>query len=100
MTLHHINVVDEVLDEYRSYVLAEFRARDEGLRLALDTALEERGFLAQEPFFHRSRPRRRRAGGRDSAGLGSGGELSTAVILRPPGEPGGLALCQGETWQV
>lgn len=56
MTLHPITVVDQVLDEYRSYLSTEFRARDESLRKALEQALDEPGFLAQEPFFQARRP--------------------------------------------
>lgn len=56
MTLHPIAVVDRVLEEYRSYLKTEFRARDEGLREALERALDEPGFLAQEPFFQAHRP--------------------------------------------
>ncbi|MBI4602214.1 MAG: DEAD/DEAH box helicase [Planctomycetes bacterium] len=56
MTLHPITVVDQVLDEYRSYLSTEFRARDARLRDALESALAERGFLAQEPFFQAHRP--------------------------------------------
>lgn len=56
MTLHPIAVVHRVLEEYRSYLKTEFRARDEGLRQALERALDEPGFLAQEPFFQAHRP--------------------------------------------
>lgn len=56
MTLHPIAVVDAVLAEYRSYLATEFRASDERLRRALDAALDEPGFLAQEPFFQAHRP--------------------------------------------
>ncbi len=56
MTLNPITVVDQVLGEYRSYLLTEFQARDPQLRAALETALIEAGFLAQEPFFQAHRP--------------------------------------------
>lgn len=56
MTLNPITVVDQVLDEYRSYLSTEFFARDASLRGALETALNEAGFLAQEPFFQAHRP--------------------------------------------
>jgi len=56
MTLHPITVVDQVLDEYRSYLSTEFRASDKALRQALDDALDEPGFLSQEPFFQAHRP--------------------------------------------
>ena len=56
MTLNPITVVDQVLAEYQSYLSTEFRARDPKLREALEAALEEAGFLAQEPFFQAHRP--------------------------------------------
>jgi Protein kinase domain/DEAD/DEAH box helicase/Domain of unknown function (DUF1998)/Helicase conserved C-terminal domain len=56
MPIHPIAVVDRVIDEYRSYLLTEFRARNDGLRAALDAALKEHGFLAQDPFFQAHRP--------------------------------------------
>lgn len=56
MSLHPIAVVDQVLTEYRSYLLTEFRARDEKLRRALDEALDGPRFLAQDPFFQVHRP--------------------------------------------
>lgn len=56
MPIHPIAVVDRVIDEYRDYLLTEFRAKDEGLRDELKRALQEQGFLAQEPFFQAYRP--------------------------------------------
>lgn len=56
MTLHPIAVVDHVLGEYQSYLSTEFRARDETLRQALEEALEQPRFLAQDPFFQAHRP--------------------------------------------
>jgi hypothetical protein len=56
MPLHPIAVVDQVLAEYRAYLATEFRATDESLRAALDQALGEPTFLAQEPFFQAHRP--------------------------------------------
>ncbi len=56
MTLHPITLVDRALDEYRGYLATEFRASDPGLRKALEDALGEAGFLAQEPFFQAHRP--------------------------------------------
>ena len=56
MPLHPIAVVDDVLDEYRSYLKTEFRARDPELRRALEEALDQPRFLAQEPFFQAHRP--------------------------------------------
>jgi hypothetical protein len=54
--INPIRVVDQVIDEYRSYLLTEFRARDPKLRAALVEALERPLFLAQEPFFQAHRP--------------------------------------------
>lgn len=56
MTLNPITVVEQVLGEYRSYLSTEFQARDPQLREALEAALTEAGFLAQEPFFQAHRP--------------------------------------------
>jgi ATP-dependent helicase YprA (DUF1998 family) len=56
MTLHPIAVVDQVIEEYRSYLFTEFRARDLKLREALERAMAEPRFLAQEPFFQAHRP--------------------------------------------
>ena len=54
--LHPIIALDQVLEEYRSYLMTEFRARDPALRQALENALDEPGFLAQEPFYQAHRP--------------------------------------------
>lgn len=56
MTLNPIRVVDTVIDEYKSHLLTEFRARDLKLREALQQELDAAGFLAQEPFFQAHRP--------------------------------------------
>jgi ATP-dependent helicase YprA (DUF1998 family) len=56
MTLNPITIVEQVLGEYRSYLSTEFQARDPQLRQALEAALDEAGFLAQEPFFQAHRP--------------------------------------------
>jgi len=56
MTLNPITVVEQVIGEYRSYLSTEFQARDPKLREALEAALVEAGFLAQEPFFQAHRP--------------------------------------------
>lgn len=56
MTLHPITIVDQVIEEYKNYLLTEFRARDERLRKALEEALMQPLFLAQEAFFQAHRP--------------------------------------------
>jgi replicative superfamily II helicase/very-short-patch-repair endonuclease len=56
MPLHPIAIADQALAEYRSYLFTEFRARDPELRAALERALDEPRFLAQEPFFQAHRP--------------------------------------------
>jgi hypothetical protein len=56
MLIQPIAVVDQVIDEYRRYLLTEFRARDPKLRDALTRALDEPRFLAQEPFYQAHRP--------------------------------------------
>jgi hypothetical protein len=56
MALHPILALNHVIDEYRDYLRTEFRAKDPGLRQALEQALDEPLFLAQEPFFQAHRP--------------------------------------------
>lgn len=56
MSLHPIKALDHVIEEYRDYLLTEFRAKDPALREALERALEAPGFLAQEPFYQAHRP--------------------------------------------
>lgn len=56
MALHPITIVDQVIQEYRNYLLTEFRARDEKLRKALEEALTRPLFLAQDAFFQTHRP--------------------------------------------
>ena len=47
MPLHPIAVVDHVIEEYRSYLRTEFRARDVKLRAALESVVDTALFLAQ-----------------------------------------------------
>ena len=56
MSLHPIRILDHVLEEYRDYLLTEFRAKDANLRAALERELDAPGFLAQELFFQAHRP--------------------------------------------
>lgn len=56
MSLHPIRALDHVLGEYRDYLQSEFRAKDPGLRAALERELDATGFLAQEPFYQAHRP--------------------------------------------
>lgn len=56
MALHPITIVDQVIEEYKNYLLTEFRARDEKLRKALEEALTRPLFLAQDAFFQAHRP--------------------------------------------
>ena len=56
MSLNPIVALDHVLAEYRDYLRSEFRARDQGLKDALDRELAREGFLAQEPFYQAHRP--------------------------------------------
>jgi Lhr-like helicase len=79
MALHPISVVDEVLEEYRGYLSTEFRARDPKLREALERAMEERGFLAQEPFFQAHRPFKE---GKPWRELGLDGKLAAMMERR------------------
>src|SRR5580692_8484104 len=54
--LHPIAALDQVCEEYRQYLLSEFRAKDHHLRAALELELDRPGFLTQEPFFQAHRP--------------------------------------------
>jgi hypothetical protein len=56
VSLHPILALDQVIEEYRDYLLTEFRAKNPGLRAALERALDQPLFLAQEPFFQAHRP--------------------------------------------
>ena len=40
MPLHPIRALDHVIDEYRDYLRSEFRAKDPGLREALERELD------------------------------------------------------------
>src|SRR5690606_34153120 len=83
MALNPITIVDHVIDEYRSYLSTEFRARDPHLRAALQAALEQAGFLAQEPFFQTHRPFKSGARWRD---LGLDAALSRVMEQRSGSE--------------
>jgi len=54
--LHPVSIVDHVLEEYRSFLQTEFRARDPKLRAALEEALRQPRFLAQDTFYQAHRP--------------------------------------------
>ncbi|MFV9505159.1 MAG: DEAD/DEAH box helicase [Oscillochloridaceae bacterium umkhey_bin13] len=54
--LHPILTLERVTNEYRSYLQSEFRAKDPTLKAALDTALTQPRFLAQDPFYQAHRP--------------------------------------------
>jgi len=56
MSLHPINTLEAVIEEYRDYLRSEFRARDPVLRSALEAELDRPLFLAQEPFYQAHRP--------------------------------------------
>ncbi len=56
MSLHPIRALDHVIEEYRDYLLTEFRAKDPELRAALERELDAPLFLAQEPFYQAHRP--------------------------------------------
>ena len=56
MALHPIKILDQVLEEYRDYLLTEFRAKKPDLRAALKRELDAPGFLAQVPFYQAHRP--------------------------------------------
>ncbi len=56
MNLHPVRALDHVIEEYRDYLLTEFRAKDPALQAALERELDAPGFLAREPFFQAHRP--------------------------------------------
>ena len=56
MSLHPIKALDQVIEEYRDYLMTEFRAKDPALKAALEAELDKPGFLSQEPFFQAHRP--------------------------------------------
>jgi ATP-dependent helicase YprA (DUF1998 family) len=56
MTLNPVRALDHIIDEYRDYLLTEFRAKDPALREALERELESPRFLAQEAFYQAHRP--------------------------------------------
>ena len=56
VVLHPIRVLERVTQEYSDYLKSEFRAKDPGLKAALESALTQPLFLAQEPFFQAHRP--------------------------------------------
>ncbi len=56
MPLHPVRALDHVIEEYRDYLLTEFRAKDPALKQALEAEIDRPGFLAREPFFQAHRP--------------------------------------------
>lgn len=56
MPLNPIKVLDDAINEYRDHLTTEFRAKDEGLRNALEQELDRPGFLAGDVFFQAHRP--------------------------------------------
>jgi replicative superfamily II helicase len=54
--LHPIKALDAVVEEYRDYLLTEFRAKDPNLRDALEREMDRPLFLSQEAFFQAHRP--------------------------------------------
>lgn len=56
MSLHPIKALDQITEEYKDFLLTEFRAKDPQLKEALERELEKPGFLAQEPFYQAHRP--------------------------------------------
>lgn len=49
--LHPIKALEQIVEEYKDFLLTEFRAKDTQLKEALEKELEKPGFLAQEPFY-------------------------------------------------
>ncbi|HEU4328368.1 MAG TPA: DEAD/DEAH box helicase [Roseiflexaceae bacterium] len=81
--LHPIVALERVTEEYRSYLLTEFRAKDPALKAALEQALGEPRFLAQDPFYQAHRPFRT---GRRWDELGLDPRLAEVMRARSGGE--------------
>lgn len=56
MSLNPIKALEQVTEQYRDYLLTEFRAKDPALKAALERELDKPGFLSQEPFYQAHRP--------------------------------------------
>jgi len=56
MSLNPIKALGQIIDEYKDYLLTEFRAKDTKLKEALENELNRPGFIAQEPFYQAHRP--------------------------------------------
>ena len=56
MNFHPIKVLNQVTEEYKDFLLTEFRAKDPQLKKALETELDKPGFVAQETFLQVHRP--------------------------------------------
>jgi len=56
MVFHPIKVLNQVTEEYKDFLLTEFRAKDPKLKDALERELDKPGFVAKEPFFQVHRP--------------------------------------------
>jgi hypothetical protein len=91
MTLHPISIVDRVIVEYQNYLLTEFRARDQKLWQALESALTRPKFLAQEPFFQAHRPFK---AGKDWMDLGLDTKLADVMREKAGGYPAYLHQSQ------
>ena len=97
MSLNPIVALNRVIDEYRDYLLTEFRANDPALRAALERELDRPLFLAQEPFYQAHRPFRSGKRWRDlpldpklSEVMGSRARVSNAYLhqsLAPNSNP-------------
>lgn len=56
MVFHPIKVLNRVTEEYKDFLLTEFRAKDPKLKDALERELDKLEFVAKEPFFQVHRP--------------------------------------------
>lgn len=54
--LQPIRAIEAIIEEYRDYLLTEFRAKDPALKQALEREIDRPRFLAQEPFYQAHRP--------------------------------------------
>ncbi len=54
--LHPVKALEQIIEEYKDFILTEFRAKDSQLKESLERELVKTGFLAQEPFYQVHRP--------------------------------------------
>ena len=82
--LNPIEIVQEVIDEYRNHLQTEFRPRDVRIREEFETVLASPEFLAREAFFQSHRPFQARVRWSE---LPINPKLATVMDRRTKGQP-------------